>query len=346
MPFQAFGMNSGAESTNTEKSHFLSSGESRTEMNAQFPVEFPFAETGFEFGYDMGNVLDQGNQSEPYQKIDFDVKGTPNITVKSVNGSIQMIPGDSRTVRVELYVTRRGLTVLGTDRLGDDYRIVIRQRNDLVVAEVISLKGGSWSTNTPTFNFVVYAPINSNASLSTNNGDITITDIRGNIDVRSSSGDIHLVNTRGTSRLSSTSGNIQVNKHSGTVFTNAIAGDVNYQDVTGECRIKVLSGNVTLDNIRGSSVVHTTNGNIELNISRIDVLLDLETVVGNIRTTLPSTGALNLAVQGQRVNMNAARNFDGAIQRNSINGKMNGGGIPVRMKSAVGSIDIHLRQNN
>jgi hypothetical protein len=310
----------------------------------KFPVEFPFFETENAVEVEKFNNLTQNNQAEPYQKADFKVSGTPNITVKSVNGSIQVLPGDSRTVRVELYVTRRGLTVLGTDRLGDDFRIVMRQRNDQITAEIISLKGGSWSTNTPIFNFVVYAPINSNASISTNNGDITVTDIRGNIDVRSSSGDISLVNTRGASRLSSTSGNVRVNSHSGAVFTNALAGDVRINDVTGECRIRVISGNVTLDDIKGSTIVHATNGNIELNTSRIDVLIDLETIVGNIRTTIPANGALNLNIQGQRVNINAARNFVGDIQRNSINGKLNGGGVPVRIKSAVGSVDIRLQQ--
>jgi len=345
-PFPIFGLDSGKASSKFEKLNNLSLGESRKELTSEFPAEFPFSEAPFEFDFDKGSVLVQGNQSEPYQKVDFDVTSTPNITVKSVNGSIQILPGDSRTVRVELYVTRRGLTVLGTERLGDDYRIVMRQRNNMVVAEVISLKSGSWSSNTPTFNFVVYAPNNSNASLSTNNGDISITDIRGNIDVRSSSGNILLENTSGTSRLSSTSGNVRVNTHSGTVFTNAVAGDVRYYDVIGECRIKVVSGNVTLDNIRGSSVVHATNGNIELTMTGIEVVMDLETIVGNIRTNLPSNGKLNLAVQGQRVNMNAVRNFDGSIERNSINGKLNGGGIPVRMKSSVGSIDIQLRQTN
>lgn len=315
------------------------------EKSALFPVTFPFSETSFDTEFIEIDVYKQSSQSEPYQTTDFKVSGTPNITVKSINGSIQVIPGDSRTVRVELYITRRGLAVLGTDRIGDDFRVVMRQRNDHITAEIISIKGGSFSTNTPSFNFIVYAPINANASLSTNNGDVSITDIRGNIDVRSGSGNIQLANTRGTSRLSSTSGDIRVQTHTGTVFTNAITGDVRYHDVSGECRIKVVSGNVTLDDIRGSTIVHTTNGNINLNTSRIDVLIDLETIVGNIRTTIPSNVALNFAVQGQRVNINAASNFAGEIQRNSINGKLNGGGTPVRMKSAVGSIDIQLSQN-
>jgi DUF4097 and DUF4098 domain-containing protein YvlB len=321
------------------------SSTSSGEMMTLFPVNFPFSETSLDVVFSELDSYNQNSQTEPYQTTDFKVSGTPNITVKSINGSIQVHPGDTRTVRVELYVTRRGLAVLGTDRLGDDYRIVMRQRNDHITAEIISLKGGAFSTNTPSFNFIVYAPVNVNASLSTNNGDISITDIGGNIDIRSSSGNIQLANTRGTSRLSSTSGNIRVQSHTGTVFTNAIAGDVRYHDVSGECRIKVVSGNVTLDEIRGSTIVHTTNGNIELNTSLIDVLIDLETIVGNIKTSLPSNVALNFDVQGQRVNINAVSNFAGDIRRNSINGKLNGGGTPVRIKSAVGSIDIQLSQN-
>jgi hypothetical protein len=94
----------------------------------------------------------------------------------------------------------------------------------------------------------------------------------------------------------------------------------------------------------GSFIVHVTNGNINLDALKIDQLLDVESVLGNINISIPGINGLELNVQGQQVNVGLITNFAGDIRRNSIIGKLNGGGIPIRIKSTVGSIDLTIDQ--
>lgn len=282
--------------------------------------------------------------SDPYTTGSFVVRGTPTITIRPGQGTITFIGTESNEVRIEVFAVRRGLNLLGSDKISDDYNVTMRQRGNEVVAEVVARRGGAWNSNAPSFNFVVYAPNRSNASLFTSSGDVTIENIRGTIDVRNAAGNIIANGCTGTARLSSAAGSIAVKSHSGTVLANAVAGDVIMNDVDGETRLKVIAGNAMLDQMIGSFIVHVTNGNINLEAVKIDQLLDVESVLGNISINIPGRNGLDLNVQGQQVNVGVIANFAGDIRRNSIIGKLNGGGTPIRIKSTVGNIDLTIDQ--
>lgn len=278
--------------------------------------------------------------SEPYSSQEFKVNGTPTVNVRSTNGSITVKRGAGNVVKVEMYVTRRGLSILSSEKLGDDYRFVFRQRNNIIFAEVINLKGAASTTNMPVFDFVVIMPEKSNASLLTNFGDINITGVDGEVDARTSRGEIVTEKTSGMFRLSTTSGGVHVDGHRGSVFTNAIQGDVRYNEVQGETRIKVLSGNVDLQSMRGSVLVHCTNGNIDYNARMVDQLVNLESVVGNITISLPGSGAFTFNASANHIDVDRQVNLVGQISDRSVQATMNGGGVPVLIQSRVGQISI------
>lgn len=278
--------------------------------------------------------------SEPYSSQEFRVTGTPTVNVRSTNGSITVKTGTSNIVKVEMYVTRRGLSILSSEKLGDDYRFVFRQRNNTVFAEVINLKGAASTSNMPVFDFVVYVPEKSNASFLTNFGDISISGVEGDVDARTSRGEIITERTSGLYRLSTTSGGVHVDGHRGSVFTNAIQGDVNYNEVHGETRIKVLSGNVDLRSMRGSVLVHCTNGNIDYTARMVDQLVNLESVVGNINVSLPGTGAFTFTANANQIDVDRQVALVGQISGRAVQATMNGGGVPVVLQSKVGQISI------
>lgn len=278
--------------------------------------------------------------SEPYSSQEFRVTGTPTVNVRSTNGSITVKTGTSNVVKVEMYVTRRGLSILSSEKLGDDYRFVFRQRSNTIFAEVINLKGAASTANMPVFDFVVYVPEKSNASFLTNFGDITISGVEGDVDARTSRGEIITERTSGMYRLSTTSGGVHVDGHRGSVFTNAIQGDVNYNEVHGETRIKVLSGNVDLKSMRGSVLVHCTNGNIDYTARMVDQLVNLESVVGNITVSLPGTGAFTFTANANHIDVDRQVALVGQISGRAVQATMNGGGVPVVLQSKVGQISI------
>lgn len=279
---------------------------------------------------------------DPYAVHKFKVFSNPEVTVRSTNGSITIVRGSSDTVKVEVYIKRRGLAILATDRFNDDFRLVVRQRQNRIFAEVINLKGAAWSSNMPVFDFRVEVPERSSASLHTNFGDISVDGITGMVDAMTSKGIIHTSNTQGMFKLSTTSGEVVVDSHKGEVFTNLLNGDVSYENVHGESRIKVVSGNIVLNNMRGSILVSNTNGSVDLNALMVNQLIDIQTVVGDIRVNLPRKGAFDLLSEGQNVQINNDAEIISTPGKEMLHTKINQGGVPIHLRTRVGQVDIKL----
>jgi len=279
---------------------------------------------------------------EPYAVHKFKVLSNPEVTVRSTNGSITIIKGSSDTVKVEVYIKRRGLAILTNDKLNDDFRLVIRQRQNRIFAEVINLKGAAWTSNMPVFDFVVEVPERASASLHTNFGDISVNGISGMVDAMTSQGVIHTSDTQGMFKLSTTAGEVIVESHKGEVFTNLLNGDVSYNDVQGESRIKVVSGNIVLKDMRGSILVNNTNGLVDLDVLMVNQLIDIQTVVGDVTVRLPRRGAFDLVSEGQLVQINNDSEVISTPGRDILNTKINQGGVPIHLKTRVGQIDIKL----
>lgn len=279
---------------------------------------------------------------DPYAVHTFKVLSNPEITVRSTNGSITVVKGTSDEVKVEVYIKRRGLAILASDRINDDFRLVVRQRQNRIFAEVINLKGAAWSSNMPVFDFIVKVPEKSSASLHTNFGDISVDGVTGMVDAMTSQGIIHTSDTQGMFKLSTTSGEVIVESHKGEVFTNLLNGDVSYENVHGESRIKVVSGNIVLNNMRGSVLVSNTNGSVEMNALMINQLVDIQTVVGDIKVSIPSKGAFDLLSEGQIVHINNDSEIIRSPGKEMLNTKINQGGVPIHLRTRVGQVDIKL----
>lgn len=280
---------------------------------------------------------------EPYAVHQFKVRSNPEVIVRSTNGSITVKRGSSDTVKVEVYITRRGLALLAGDRVGDDFRLVVRQRNNQVYAEVINLKGAAWTSNMPVFDFVIEVPERVNTSLHTNFGDIKISRVSGMVEAKTSSGIIHTSDTQGTFRLSTTSGEVIVESHKGEAFTNLLNGNVNYTNVQGESRVKVMTGNVRMHEMRGSVLVSNTNGNIELTSLMVNQLVDIQTIVGDVSIRLPQKGAFDLQSEAQTITINREYEVSRSYGRETLNAMVNRGGVPIHVKTRVGNVDIQLQ---
>lgn len=279
---------------------------------------------------------------DPYAVHKFKVQSNPEVTIRSSNGSITVVKGSSDTVKVEVYIKRRGLAILASDRINDDFRLVIRQRQNRIFAEVINLKGAAWTSNMPVFDFIVEVPERSSASLHTNFGDISVDGVTGMVDAMTSKGIIHTSNTQGMFKLSTTSGEVVVESHKGEVFTNLINGDVIYSDVHGESRIKVVSGNVSLSDMRGSILVSNANGSVDLNALMVNQLIDIQTVVGDIRVKLPKNGAFDVVSEGQTVRINNDAEVIRLPGKEMLSTKINKGGVPIHLRTRVGQVNIIL----
>jgi DUF4097 and DUF4098 domain-containing protein YvlB len=129
--------------------------------------------------------------------------------------------------------------------------------------------------------------------------------------------------------------------------------DLSLKDLSGEIEITGKSSDIKLQNITGPVVANTVNGSIEVTISRLEQSkpTHISTVNGFIDVSLPadSKANVNLSTINGEIYSDADIKFPNkddkglpALQRNTTNGKINGGGVELTFKTING--EIYLRK--
>ena len=72
----------------------------------------------------------------------------------------------------------------------------------------------------------------------------------------------------------------------------------------------------------------------------MDKFVTLETSAGSVRVRMPMDKGMDLDLDGNRVSA-PLTNFNGTVEKDRIKGKLNGGGIPVRLTASSGSVSIN-----
>lgn len=120
-------------------------------------------------------------------------------------------------------------------------------------------------------------------------------------------------------------------------------GRIEVTGVTGEFDVETTNGRIEVTRCSGSIDASTTNGRINAELSGVTKgkSLSLETTNGRISLTVPSNVAADIdaGTTNGKIHTDlpvATRHTD----RNSLRGKINGGGTPVRLRTTNGSIEI------
>lgn len=123
-------------------------------------------------------------------------------------------------------------------------------------------------------------------------------------------------------------------------------GRVEIQDVTGDFNVETTNGRIELTRCAGSVDASTTNGRITADLVSVSKgkSLTLETTNGRISLSVPPGVAADVDAGTTNGKIHTdlpieTRNFD----RNSLRGKINGGGTPLRLRTTNGSIEIRTR---
>jgi DUF4097 and DUF4098 domain-containing protein YvlB len=286
---------------------------------------------------------DATTQPEPYKVETFRVSGVPNITARTSQGNITITGTDQAQVRVEVYISRRGLPILQSDRIDDQLRFNIRQRNNDIIVEIMPGRSAP-SRGGPTVDIIVYTPSKSNAAISSGTGDVMVTDIDGNVEARVGNGSLTNRNGSGSTRLSSAAGDVTVNEFSGTVFANLISGNIYLNSVAGETRLRVTAGDALLDGLSGDVLAQIMSGNITFRANSVHRVVDLEATVGDIRAIIATAAGLHLNLEGSNVTLGQINDFAGDIRHNRVTGALRGGGANIRLKSVTGQVHLEIEQ--
>jgi DUF4097 and DUF4098 domain-containing protein YvlB len=184
--------------------------------------------------------------------------------------------------------------------------VTFSQQGDDVIVEG-NQEGSSnwgWSNNARVY-YTIKVPKNYNVNLETGGGSIEVSDLVGEVEADTSGGSISLGQIQGDVDVKTSGGSISVEEVAGNIDAHTSGGSVSAKmtkQPTENCRLTTSGGSVTAYLAR-------------------DIAVDLDA-----------------STSGGRVKSDFM--VEGRVKKTSIDGKINGGGPQLKMKTSGGSVRI------
>lgn len=282
---------------------------------------------------------------EPYRVEEFNVRATGTLTVQTSGGNILVMGTSESTARVEMHVRKSGrnLTPRDTDLSNFDITIEANGSNIIAKAQRNSRGGNIWSGyNNESISFTVYVPTGYSTDLRTSGGRIGLSNLSGKQELRTSGGSINMETLTGDVIAKTSGGTITIAGVHGMLDASTSGGTIRATDVTGDVSLKTSGGSIRVEDARGKLNAETSGGSINATILEAEGTINLATSGGSITVQLPETQGYDIEARGNRVNMDDV-SFSGRSERDRLSGTINGGGIPVRLRTSGGSVNIQYQ---
>ena len=283
----------------------------------------------------------------------FNVAPGGTLTLDADVGDIQVKSGGS------------GVTVDVTQRARVSGRVLNvtfdQQQNDVIVRA--KFEGGSrwfnWSDDDA--QFVVTVPSQYNVQLTTAGGDIkvgnlsgqarcktsggsiTLGQIDGQVAANTSGGDVSLEGSRAAVDLHSSGGGIRIGDVAGAIQAKTSGGSIEIHHAGGDLNARTSGGGITIDEALGTVDAYTSGGSIRVRLAqqpRADSRLS--TSGGGIIVSIAPNVAVDLDAHtsGGDVDTDVPVTLLGKQNDSSLEGKINGGGPKLVLRSSGGDIRV------
>ena len=210
----------------------------------------------------------------------FTVSESPELVVRSDNGSIEVNSGPEGEVRVEA-------TLRGADRI--EYEV--RQDGDEITVDVRIDGGWQFFRPSPEADITVTAPSTTDMDLRTSNGSIELSDIEGSGTLDTSNGKIVLGNVTGDFNGNTSNGAIEIDGMEGKAVLATSNGRVDVQQANGSFDVRTSNGDISFSGemtAGGTNRLVTSNGSVDVVLEgEPSVSLEASTSSGEITTDLP-----------------------------------------------------------
>jgi hypothetical protein len=283
-------------------------------------------------------------QTDPHESKFFRVDGAPNLSVVVPNGNISVAYNPTiEGVQVDLYVKREFSLWSGIRSL-DNYRIILQQRGNNIVASVEDRRRSSRDRHGDSvqFTFMIQVPERGSMNLRTNNGKVLLDGVKGQHFVQNLNGLVAIKNSEGEIRAASTAGDIELNDLKGNIYAKTVSGSIFGSGNTGELRFRTVTGIIETYNSTGTLIAGNTSGNIICSLNEISKGVYVESISGNIDIELPAGGSYSIDASALRYD------FDGLdreytrtnVSSRSTRVEIRNGGIPLNLSTVSGTIRV------
>ncbi|MDZ7772646.1 MAG: DUF4097 family beta strand repeat-containing protein [Balneolaceae bacterium] len=285
------------------------------------------------------------DRDEAYRVENFSLSGGGSLDVRTSGGHITVEGSDGDEIRVEMYVTQRGKHLLPEDTDLEDFDITIEQSGSRITATAEGSRNDwrFWRNNNLSISFVVYTPRDMQSTLRTSGGHITVSGLNGRQEVRTSGGHLELNDLMGEVEARTSGGHIEIARFEGTMSARTSGGHISAENANGVIDLHTSGGHIELADVGGTVEARTSGGSIEADLDSINESVDLRTSGGHITITVPGDRGYNLALRGSRVRSQLT-NFSGEVERDEIDGSINGGGPQITARTSGGTVRLNFRR--
>jgi len=325
-------------------------------------------------------ALAQENKT-PYITKPLSDAGIKHVYVTTSGGSITVSGAAGEKPRIEVYITgNNGFTPSNEEikkRLAEDYDLNISVNGGELRASAKNKHDHDWDwRRSLNIAFKVYVPKDVATNLETSGGSIHLDNLSGdekfgtsggslhidkltgnihgrtsggsitvsnsgeNIDLQTSGGSVHADNCKGTIKLETSGGSLHLNDLSGKIDATTSGGSIQANNIKGDLRTGTSGGSVNLSGLACSLDTYTSGGSIHAELTSLGKFVKIDASSGHVDLSLPNKG-LDLNLHGNRVNADLGSNFSGTKDKDRIEGKLNGGGVPVDVNGG-GRVNLTL----
>lgn len=177
----------------------------------------------------------------------------------------------------------------------------------------------------------------------TSGGSINLSNSSDDIELSTSGGSINAENCEGKLKLTTSGGSLNLKNLKGVINATTSGGSVRGGTIGGELTTHTSGGSIYLDDLSCSLETSTSAGNINVSIKELGKFIHISTSAGNITLGLPKSKGIDINLSADKIVMDKPENFKGEIDEEEVEGKLNGGGIPVKVKASSGRISLTLK---
>lgn len=293
-------------------------------------------------------------------KESFPLSSPSQVSISSSDGDIEVVNVEGPNTDV-FFIVKRQNKVLSMNRAalekeleltvehsGSSLNIVVKYPNSYGIMDwrdrvtvsfrVQAPKGTACDLRTSDGN-VSISGLTRDQKMRTSDGNINIENIGGAVWASTSDGNITARNVQGMLEVKTSDGNIRLTEIMSGLIASTSDGNINIVKAKGDVRVKTSDGDIYFEDLQGALTASTSDGNIKGNLQRLTKELNARTSDGNITITVPANLGLDLDIKGESLNV-PLNNFSGRSEKKRIQGKSNGGGIPVSL-STSGNVSLN-----
>lgn len=270
----------------------------------------------------------RAGKSKTWEKS-WAVGPVPKVRIVTNEARVRIHRGEPGAVRTKIHYESRTWGLVSGERVP---KVMLEQSGDVIRIEARETSNWVVFGGTETrFEMDVYVPPSCDLTARSGDGSITCAALEGRVTLESGDGRIRANGLKGTLVLWSGDGSIEADSLDGSLMARTTDGRLRVAGRFDQLDLRTGDGRIEATTRKGSKLsspwsLQTGDGSIVLRIPRdLQAMLDASARDGSLRVDLPIT-------------------TKGLIRNNELHGELNGGTVPLRLRSGDGSITLALAE--